>query len=255
MPNHPVVSSEEWVEARKKLLAEEKEFSKLRDELARRRRGLPWTKVEKQYVFDGPAGKQTLAELFDGSRQLIAYHFMFDPDWSEGCKSCSFIADHYDPAIVHLKHRDVSFVTVSRAPLAKLEAFKKRMGWKFKWVSSLGNDFNRDYHVSFTQEQIDKHAAYYNYRQGARFPVKEAPGVSVFCKNEAGEVFHTYSSYARGLDMFITAYHYLDITPRGRDEGGFSYGMEWLRHHDRYDDRSFVDPYAQPSKRATRDGR
>jgi len=172
---------------------------------------------------------------------------MFDPDWTEGCKSCSLIADHYDPAIVHLNHRDVTFVTVSRAPLSKLGTFKKRMGWKFKWVSSLGSDFNVDFHVTFTQEQIDKHLAYYNYRSGETFPVREAPGVSVFYKGGSGDVYHTYSSYARGLDMFITAYHYLDIAPNGRDEAGFSYGMEWLRHHDRYGDETFVDPYARPS--------
>ena len=246
MSRRAIVSSEEWISARTELLAKEKEFSKLRDELSRRRRELPWRKIEEQYVFEGVDGKQTLAELFDGRSQLITYHFMFDPDWSEGCKSCSFIADHYDPAIVHLNHRDVTFVTVSRAPLSKLENFKKRMGWTFKWVSSLGNDFNADFHVTFTQEQIDNHQAYYNYRAGATFPVKEAPGVSVFCKIESGEVYHTYSSYGRGLDMFITAYHYLDITPKGRDEAGFSYGMEWLRHHDRYGDKTFVDPYAQP---------
>jgi predicted dithiol-disulfide oxidoreductase (DUF899 family) len=223
----------------------EKEFSKLRDELSRLRRALPWKQVEKEYIFEGPDGKQTLAELFDGRTQLITYHFMFDPAWMEGCKSCSFLADHYEPAIVHLSHRDVTFVTISRAPLLKLESFKKRMGWKFKWVSSLGNDFNIDFRVTFTQEQIDKHQAYYNYRGGETFPVKEAPGVSVFYKDEASGVYHTYSSYARGLDMFITAYHYLDITPRGRDEAGFSYGMEWLRHHDRYGDKAFHDPYAR----------
>jgi predicted dithiol-disulfide oxidoreductase (DUF899 family) len=243
---HTIVSTEEWTKARKELLAKEKEFSKLRDELSRLRRALPWRKVDKEYVFTGPKGKETLADLFDGRSQLITYHFMFDPDWTEGCKSCSFIADHYDPAIVHLNHRDVTFVTVSRAPLAKLEAFGKRMGWKFKWVSSLGNNFNVDFHVTFTQEQIDKRQAYYNYRAGETFPVKEAPGVSVFHKDESGEVYHTYSAYARGLDMFITAYHYLDITPKGRDEAGFSYGMEWLRHHDRYGDATFVDPYARP---------
>jgi predicted dithiol-disulfide oxidoreductase (DUF899 family) len=245
MPNHRIVSNDEWVSARIKLLAKEKEFNKQRDELSRLRRELPWRKVEKSYVFDGPDGKETLTDLFEGRSQLIIYHFMFDPDWNEGCKSCSFIADHYQPAIMHLNHRDVSFVTVSRAPLAKLEAFKERMDWTFKWVSSLNNDFNTDFHVTFTQDQIDHHQAYYNYRSGQTFPAKEAPGLNVFHMDGSGPVFHTYSSYARGLDMFITAYHYLDVTPKGRDEAAFSYGMEWLRHHDRYEDATFVDPYAR----------
>jgi len=241
---HPVVSSEDWIEARKRLLEKEKKFSKLRDELSRQRRQMPWRKIEKMYVFDSLEGQQTLAELFDGRSQLITYHFMFDPEWDEGCKSCSFIADHYNPSVLHLKRRDVTFVTISRAPLQKLDTFKRRMGWSFKWVSSLKNDFNQDFNVSFSQEQIDRKEAYYNYRAGETFPVKEAPGVSVFYKDAANCIFHTYSSYARGLDMFITAYHYLDITPKGRDEENLRYGMEWLRHHDRYNDQSFVDPYA-----------
>jgi predicted dithiol-disulfide oxidoreductase (DUF899 family) len=234
MLRHPVVSNDAWLSARKELLAKEKEFTRLRDELSRSRRDLPWSKVEKPYVFDGPNGKETLASLFDGRSQLITYHFMFDPEWSEGCKSCSFLADQYDPAIVHLKHRDVTFVTVSRAPLAKLDAYKRRMGWRFKWVSSLGSDFNRDFGVTFTQEQLDQRRADYNYGTQQTFSVKEAPGISVFYKDEAGDVYHTYSSYARGLDMFLTAYHFLDITPKGRDEAGR--GMAWLRHHDRYSD-------------------
>ena len=179
MTDHTVVPHAEWVAARKKLLEKEKEFSKLRDELTRLRQDLPWEKVEKEYTFDGPHGSETLASLFGDKSQLIVYHFMFDPEWTEGCKSCSFIADHYNPAIVHLEHRDVAMVTVSRAPLEKLEAFKKRMGWTFKWVSSLGTDFNWDYHVSFTPEQIKKGEMYYNYRIG-KFPGSEAPGVSVF---------------------------------------------------------------------------
>jgi predicted dithiol-disulfide oxidoreductase (DUF899 family) len=243
---HAIVSGEEWLAARKELLAKEKQFSKLRDELSRLRRELPWRKIEKNYVFTGSNGDETLADLFDGRSQLIVYHFMFDPDWTEGCKSCSFLADHYDPAIIHLNHRDVTFVTVSRAPLSKLEAFKRRMGWRFKWVSSLENDFNRDFNVTFTQEEIDKHQVYYNYRPGESFPAKEAPGLSVFTRNQSGEVYHTYSAYARGLDIFLTAYNYLDVTPKGRDEASFSYGMEWLRHHDRYGDATFVDPYARP---------
>ena len=185
-----------------------------------------------------------MADLFNGRSQLITYHFMFDPEWTEGCKSCSFIADHYHPSVVHLEHRDVSLVTVSRAPLAKLEASKKRMGWSFKWVSSFGSDFNWDYQVSFRPEDVAKQQVYYNYTIQS-FPAAEGPGISVFHKDEAGNVFHTYSSYSRGLDMFITAYHLLDIVPKGRDETGFTYGMQWLRHHDRYSDPGFVDPFAK----------
>ena len=246
MTHRRVVSHEEWTDARRELLAREKEFTRQRDELSRLRRQLPCERVEKEYVFDGPQGRETLAELFAGCSQLIIYHFMYDPEWDEGCKSCSFIADHYDPSVVHLKHRDVTMVTVSRAPLDKLLAFKKRMGWSFKWVSSLGSDFNRDFHVTFTPEEIEQNTAYYNYRSGVAFPIAEAPGISVFVKDEEGEVLHTYSSFARGLDMFIGAYHLLDITPKGRDESAFSYGMEWLRHRDRYGDETFIDPYAEP---------
>ncbi len=235
MADHDVVSNERWIEARKALLAKEKEFTRMRDAISKERRKLPWERVDKEYVFDGPGGKETLADLFDGRSQLLVYHFMYGPDWTEGCKSCSFLADHFNPAIPHLRQRDVTMVAVSRAPLEILEAFKKRMGWSFKWVSSLRNDFNRDYQVSFTEEELEKGDVYYNYaRQG--FPSTEAPGVSVFYKDENGEVFHTYSSYQRGLDMFITAYHYLDLVPKGRDEGGLSYTMEWLRLHDEYDD-------------------
>jgi predicted dithiol-disulfide oxidoreductase (DUF899 family) len=241
---HKVVSKDEWLKARQELLAKEKEFSRVRDALSQQRRDMPWEKVEKTYAFDGPDGRESLADLFDGRSQLIIYHFMFDPEWDEGCKSCSFIADHYNPSIIHLEHRDVTMVTVSRAPLLKIEAFKKRMGWSFKWISSWGSDFNWDYHVSFKPEDVQKQQVYYNYKIGP-FPAAEGPGISVFYKDEGGSVFHTYSSFARGLDMFISAYHLLDIVPKGRDEGGFAYGMEWLRHHDRYEDKSFVDPYVQ----------
>jgi predicted dithiol-disulfide oxidoreductase (DUF899 family) len=242
MTDHTVVPHAEWVAARKKLLEKEKEFSRLRDELTQLRQDLPWEKVEKEYTFDGPHGSETLAGLFGDKSQLIVYHFMFDPEWTEGCKSCSFIADHYNPDIVHLEHRDVAMVTISRAPLEKLEAFKKRMGWTFKWVSSLGSDFNWDYHVSFTPEQTQKGEMYYNYRIG-KFPSSEAPGVSVFSKSDSGELFHTYSSFARGLENFLGTYTWLDIVPKGRDEDALSYGMEWVKHHDRYQDASFVDPY------------
>ena len=233
MDKPKVVSHEEWIEARKSFLAKEKEFTQARDALSRERRELPWERVENNYVFDGANGKESLADLFDGRSQLIVYHFMYGSDWDEGCKSCSFLADHFNPAIVHLNHRDVSMVAVSKAPLPVLEVFKKCMGWTFKWVSSFDNDFNRDYHVSFTQEEIDNGTAYYNYRAGG-FPIAEAPGASVFYKGTNGEIFHTYSVYQRGLDMLITAYHYLDIVPKGRDEDNLSFTMEWVRLHDAY---------------------
>ena len=235
MPTHKVVSHDEWVETRKALLAKEKEFTRARDRLSKSRRELPWEKVDKKYVFDGPSGKQTLSDLFDGRSQLIVYHFMYGPGWDEGCPSCSFIADHFNPAIVHLNHRDVTMVAVSKAPLKELEGFKKRMGWSFKWVSSFENDFNRDYHVSFTEEETDAGKAYYNYEY-MKFPSTEAPGASVFYKDEKGDIFHTYSVYERGLDMFIGAYHYLDIVPKGRDEDGLAFTMEWVRLHDEYAD-------------------
>src|ERR1035438_186171 len=205
MTDHTVVSHEEWDAVRKKLLEKEKESSKLREKLTTLRQSLPWEKVQKEYTFDGPHGKETLAELFDGKSQLIVYHFMFDPEWKEGCKSCSFIADHYNPSIVHLNHRDVAMVTVSRASLDKIDAYKKRMGWSFKWLSSFGSDFNFDYHVSFTPEQAEKRETYYDYRM-ENSAGGERPGISVFYKNAGGEVFHTYSSFGRGLENFIGAY-------------------------------------------------
>jgi predicted dithiol-disulfide oxidoreductase (DUF899 family) len=241
---HKIVSPEEWVTSRKEFLEKEKEFTRLRDELSRQRRKLPWVRVEKNYAFDGPDGKETLADIFDGRGQLIIYHFMFDPEWSEGCKSCSFFADQYNPAVIHLRQRDVSMVTVSRAPLEKLLSFRKRMGWTFKWVSSYGNDFNRDFHVTFTAEELASGAANYNY-DFKPFPVAEAPGISVFFKDNQGNIFHTYSTYARGLDIFLTTYNLLDIVPKGRDEDGLNYSMEWIRHHDRYGDDTFVDPYVK----------
>ncbi|NKB59569.1 MAG: DUF899 domain-containing protein [Alphaproteobacteria bacterium] len=228
-----VVSHEDWVEARKQLLEKEKAFTRARDALSHERRSLPWERIEKRYVFDGPEGKVSLADLFDGRSQLIVYHFMYGPDWDAGCKSCSFTADHFNPAIVHLNQRDVSMAAVSKAPLAVLEKFKTRMGWTFRWVSSNENDFNEDYHVSFTQEEVDKGDAYYNYKKQG-FPSTEAPGASVFFKEADDTIFHTYSVYERGLDMFITAYHYLDLVPKGRDEDGLSSTMEWLRLHDEY---------------------
>ena len=233
MQNHKVVSREEWLVVRKEHLIKEKEFTRLRDQLSQQRRDLPWVRVDKEYIFDGPNGKETLSELFEGQTQLLVYHFMFDPSWSEGCKSCSFWADNYGRIIVHLNHRDVTMVTISKAPFDTLEAFKKRMGWSFKWVSSFQTDFNRDYHVSFTPEERQKGEAYYNYRFG-KFPSSEGPGISVFYKDENANIFHTYSCYARGLDMVNGAYHLLDLVPKGRDETGHI--MAWLRHHDRYED-------------------
>jgi len=234
MEQNEVVPRDVWIEARKTLLAREKEFSKIRDLLSEERRHLPWVKVETRYDFDGPQGKETLGEMFAGRSQLIVYHFMLGPGWEQGCPSCSFLADHFDGATVHLANRDVSFVAVARAPLNEIETFKKRMQWRFKWVSSQGNDFNRDYHVSFSPEAMANDQVYYNYRTG-KFPSEEGPGASVFYKDEAGTIFHTYSTYARGLDLLIGAYNYLDLVPKGRNEAELPWTMAWLRHHDRYE--------------------
>jgi predicted dithiol-disulfide oxidoreductase (DUF899 family) len=234
MPNNKIVSRNEWIETRKQLLKKEKELTRLQDELSVKRREQPWVKLEKNYVFDGPKGEETLAELFDGRSQLFVYHFMFGPNWEEGCPSCSMVADHIDGSVVHLAHRDVTLVAVSRAPLPKIEAFKKRMGWRFKWVSSYENDFNRDYHVSFTKDEMAK-GKYYNYNT-SEFPSEEAHGTSVFYKDEAGNVFHTYSSYARGPEPLLGVYYYLDLAPKGRDEDALPFPMAWVRHHDRYSD-------------------
>ena len=233
MRQHRLVSQAEWVEARKALLAKEKEFTKLRDDLSADRRALPWVKVDKTYTFEGPDGMESLADLFDGRSQLITYHFMFGPDWQEGCPSCSFLADNFDRAIIHLNQRDVSMVAISRSPYDRLKAYEGRMGWGFKWLSSLNSDFNQDYHVSFTQEQLDSGKTYYNYREGS-FPVGEAPGLSVFFKDEAGDIFHTYSTYGRGLDPLISTYQYLDLAPKGRDEDDLPYPMAWVRRRDEY---------------------
>jgi predicted dithiol-disulfide oxidoreductase (DUF899 family) len=244
-----VVGSAEWVAARTDLLRKEKEFTRLRDELSRERRALPWERVEKKYVFDGPRGKQTLGELFGGRSQLIVYHFMFGPGWKEGCPSCSYLADGFDGAVVHLAHRDVAFTTISRATFPEIESFKKRMGWKFPWVSSFGSEFNYDYQASFAQDRA-KGNVYYNYEM-TEFPSEEGPGASVFYKNEAGEIFHTYSAYARGLDIMVSTYNWLDIAPKGRDEDGLAFTMAWVRHHDRYADGQLVDVnalYVQPAK-------
>ena len=235
MEPHKVVSHDEWIAARKAYLAEEKAFTRARDALSRKRRELPWEKVEKNYVFGTPQGQQSLAELFGGKSQLIIYHFMLGPGWEAGCSSCSYLADHFDGTVVHLAQRDVSFVVVSRAPLSEIETFKRRMGWRFKWVSSFGSDFNSDYQVSFTPEEKAGSKVFYNYEFIESFPSEERPGASVFCKNAAGEIFHTYSTYGRGLDILIGTYHFLDLSPKGRDEDGLAWSMAWVRHHDSYD--------------------
>jgi predicted dithiol-disulfide oxidoreductase (DUF899 family) len=234
-----VVSREEWIAARRQHLAREKELTRLRDEVSRERRALPWVKVEKRYVFEAPTGQESLTDLFEGRSQLIVQHFMFDPSWDEGCKSCSFWVDSFDGIVVHLNERDVSFALVSRAPLATLEAYRQRMGWRVKWVSSFHSDFNRDYHVSFTPQELESGQAYYNYTTGS-FPVPEAPGISVFHKDADGALYHTYSCYSRGLDALNGAYQLLDLVPKGRDEAGLSYSMEWLRHHDRYGNQPLI---------------
>ena len=234
METHKIVSHEEWLAARRQLLAEEKEFTRLRDRLSQQRRDLPWEQVDKDYVFEGPGGRENLSQLFDGRHQLAVYHFMLAPDWQEGCKSCSFWADNFNGIAVHLRLRDVGFVAISRAPWPKIEAFKRRMGWTFQWVSSFGNDFNYDYHVSFRPEQSPSGEITYNYAP-RKTTMEELPGISVFYKDDDGAIFHTYSCYARGLDMMNAAYQYLDLTPLGRHEDGLSFPMEWVRLRDQYE--------------------
>jgi predicted dithiol-disulfide oxidoreductase (DUF899 family) len=229
-----VVSHEDWIAARKAHLAAEKDFSRARDALAAARRELPWELVDKDYSFEGPDGTETLADLFAGKSQLIVYHFMLGPGWDEGCPSCSYLADHFDGAMYHLPHRDVTMVVVSRAPYAEIQKYQKRMGWTFKWVSSAGSDFNFDYQASARPEEVEKNQVYYNYTVDS-FPSDEMPGLSVFAKGDDGKVYHTYSSYGRGLDMFIGAYHFLDTVPKGRDEANLDWSMQWVRRHDSYD--------------------
>jgi predicted dithiol-disulfide oxidoreductase (DUF899 family) len=235
-----VVSPAEWLAARKELLKKEKDLMHQKDAITAERRNLRGVKVEKNYVFDGPHGKVTLAVLFDGKGQLIIYHFMFGPDWQEGCPSCSFNMDHTDGALAHLAQRDVSFAAISRASFPKIEAFKKRMGWHFNWVSSNANDFNRDYHVVFTKEELANGRVDYNYDMNS-FSSEEAPGFSVFYKDENGSIFHTYSTYARGTESPVGAYSYLDLVPKGRDEDALPFSMSWVRHHDRYDEGRLAD--------------
>ena len=229
---HKVIARDEWIEARRALLLKEKEFTRLRDELSRQRRELPWEAVDKEYIFEGPQGKQTLAELFDGRSQLVVYHFMFDPEaeWDEACKHCSFWADNFNPVIVHLNAVDVTMVAVSRAQLDKISRYQSRMGWSFKWLSSYGSDFNYDYAVSFTEDDFDKPV----FNVGTLAPGgADREGVSVFVKDESGHVFRAYSTYGRGIDMLNTAYHYLDLVPKGRGEEGHS-PQYWVRRHDEY---------------------
>jgi predicted dithiol-disulfide oxidoreductase (DUF899 family) len=248
---HPTVSPEQWISLRKELLRKEKELTRLRDGLNAERRELPWVRIDERYIFDAPGGKISLADLFAGRSQLVIYHFMFGPDWQEGCPSCSFVSDHIDGALAHLAARDVTMTMVSRAPQAKIEAFKKRMGWRFNWVSSYGSNFNADFQASFTKEEMARGKVNYNYTM-QEFPSEEAPGISVFYKDAAGTVFHTYSSYGRGVEQLVGTYMILDMVPKGRDEDHLGFTMEWLRYHDRYGTDQFADsskPYwpATPS--------
>jgi predicted dithiol-disulfide oxidoreductase (DUF899 family) len=234
MEQRKLVSPEEWVATRKALLAKEKEFTHGQEQLAAERRALPWVKVAKNYVFDTPDGPKALGALFDGRSQLVVQHFMLAPGWKDGCVGCSFGADHIEGTLLHLGHHDVSFVAVSRAPLDEIEAYKKRMGWHFRWVSSGHTDFNYDYHVSFTPEQLASGKVYYNYEM-IDGGIEELPGLSVFYRDDDGAIFHTYSSYARGSENLITSYMVLDLTPEGRNENGPHHNlMDWVKRHDEY---------------------
>lgn len=235
MTEHALVSKEEWLITRRKFLEKEKAFTRMRDELSAERRALPWVQVKKDYLFETADGKMSLADLFGQQNQLIVYHFMFGPDWEEGCPSCSFWADNFDRIVVHLNHRDINLIAVSRASVDQLEGYRKRFGWSFQWASSLHNDFNRDFEVLLTPEEVEQQANKYNFATRP-FPVEEAPGISVFYKNESGEIFHTYSCYARGLDMLNGAYHFMDLVPKGRDEDSLPNTMAWLRRRDQYED-------------------
>lgn len=233
--DHPVVVEDRWLSARKSLLQHEKELTRLRDQIARERRALPWIQIKKNYVFDTPEGKRSLADLFDGRHQLLVQHFMLGPDWEQGCPSCSFMADHVSEGMqLHLAHRDTTLVAVSRAPLEQIERFRRRMGWRFKWVSAFDTDFNQDFGVSFTPEQVEQGEVPYNYTVQA-FPSEEAPGISAFYKDDVGTVYHTYSTYGRGVEAMMGTYVLLDLTPKGRDERNPNWPMDWVRHHDRYE--------------------
>jgi predicted dithiol-disulfide oxidoreductase (DUF899 family) len=238
--DHAIVPPGEWLAARKALLKKEKEAIRLQDQLAAERRELPWEVVGKNYLFATSEGEKTLGDLFCGRSQLLIYHFMFGPDWKEGCPSCSFVSDHFDGALPHLAARDVSLAAVSRAPLEKIEAFRKRMGWKFPWVSSGFSDFNTDFHVSFSEEERAGGGVYYNY-QVQEFPSTEAPGLSVFARDAGGTIFHTYSSFGRGVESLMGTYRMLDLVTKGRDEDLLAFPMEWVRYHDRYETNAFAD--------------
>lgn len=240
---HPVVSHAQWISARKALLAREKELMRQHDDLARERRALPWVRVEKNYVFDTPQGRRTLADLFEGRRQLMVQHFMFTPGKEQGCRSCSYMADHTDGALPHLAQRDLSFVAISRAPIADIERFRQRMGWQFKWVSSGESDFNYDFNVSFTPEQSARGAVDYNFTMQP-FPLPDAPGISVFYKDDAGQIFRTYSTFGRGVEVMMHTYALLDLTPLGRQEDGLADTMSWVRHHDLYETAPAAAPAA-----------
>jgi predicted dithiol-disulfide oxidoreductase (DUF899 family) len=234
-PAPKIVSRAEWIAARKAHLAKEEELTRRSDELCAERRALPWVKLDKRYVFQGPKGEMSLSDLFGNKRQLMVYHFMYAPSWSQGCMGCSLMADHFDSILIHLPHRDVSLVAVSRAPLPQLEAYKRRMGWKFPWVSSHGSDFNFDFNVSFTPEALASGQAYFNYEQRA-LGSEEMPGTSVFYKDGHGDVFHTYSCFGRGDERLVGTYAFLDLVPKGRDENGPNFDLsDWARRHDEYE--------------------
>ncbi len=237
MQTHKTVSRDEWIAARRTLLAKEKELLTARDKLRQQTRELPWVKVDKNYLFEGPNGKETLSDLFAGRSQLVVKHFMLGPGWKEGCVGCSFGADQLDGSVVHLINHDVMFVAVSRATYPEIAAFHKRMGWRFKWVSSNGSDFNFDYNVSFTEADKARGKAFYNFQEG-EFMDDEMPGLSVFYKNEAGDVFHTYSAFARGSELVGGVYGILDVTPKGRNEPPGGNLTAWVRHHDKYEEKA-----------------
>lgn len=240
---HTVVPGDRWLAARRSLLAQEKELTRLRDQIARARRALPWVHLKKDYVFDTTEGPRTLAQLFDSRHQLLVQHFMLGPDWEQGCPSCSFMSDHLGGMALHLANRDVTLLAVSRAPIEQIERFRRRMGWSFPWVSAFHSDFNQDFGVSFTPEQVARGEVPYNYTMQA-FPVEEAPGISVFYRDDAGSVFHTYSTYGRGVEVMMGTYDLLDLVPKGRDEHNPNYPMDWVRHHDRYEPAPAASPAA-----------
>ncbi|MDR3687771.1 MAG: thioredoxin family protein [Fimbriimonas sp.] len=230
--NHTVVSQAEWLEAGRALLQKEKEFTRARDAMSAARRELPWMKVETDYVFEGPDGPVSLSDLFDGRSHLIVYHYMYGPGWADGCPGCSFVCDHVDSARQHFEHHDVAYVVVSRAPVADFQAFKERMGWTFRWVSSSQNSFNYDFGVSYRREDLDAGPVLHNFVP-QKLNSEEQPGLSVFLKDADGSIYRTYSTYERGLDLLIGAYNYLDLMPLGRNEEG---PMNWVQFHDKYED-------------------